>query len=117
MLRRLREGALLLVSFTPGSTFINTAGQPFQGRGMFAALSYDGGKTWPVKKLLTDGKTRTLNGQGGAGIFTMGATIAEPKGYLAAIQSPDGMIQLISSGIHYRFNVEWLKRPNALPKP
>lgn len=117
VLRRLREGALLLVSFTPGSTFTDTHGQPFSGMGLFAALSYDGGKTWPVKKLLTDGKARTLNGRGATGMFKMSATIAEPKGYLAAIQSPDGMIQLISSGIHYRFNVEWLKHPNTLPRP
>ena len=29
---------------------------------MYAALSYDEGKTWPVRKLLTDGEYRFLNG-------------------------------------------------------
>ena len=29
---------------------------------MYAALSYDEGKTWPVKRLLTDGTYRFLNG-------------------------------------------------------
>lgn len=29
---------------------------------MYAALSYDEGKTWPVKRLLTDGIYRFLNG-------------------------------------------------------
>lgn len=108
VLRRLREGALLLISFTPGSPFINAQGREFVGTGMFAALSYDCGRTWPVRKLLTDGKARTLNGRGWTGEFTMDGTHAEPSGYLAAIQTPDGLIQLISSGIHYRFNLAWL---------
>ena len=108
VLRMLREGALLLVSFTPGSDSA-TNGQGV-GSGMFAALSYDGGKSWPVRRLLTDGKTRTLDGRGWTREFTMGGAHAEPAGYLAAIQAPDGMIHLISSGIHYRFNLAWLRQ-------
>ena len=108
VLRRLREGVLMLISFTPGSPSVNARGQEFVGKGMFAALSYDGGKTWPVRKLLTDGKTRTLNGRGWTGEFTMDGTHAEPSGYLAATQTPDGLIQLISSGVHYCFNSAWL---------
>ncbi len=71
-------------------------------------------KTWPVRRLLTDGQTRTFNGQAWTKIFTMDATHAEPKGYLAAIQAPDGMIELISSGVHYRFNVAWLQQTPAV---
>jgi len=37
---------------------------------------------------------------------------AEHKGYLAAIQTRDGRIQIISSRNHYVFNLMWLK---ALP--
>ena len=81
---------------------------------MFAALSFDGGQTWPVRKLMTDGKKHTLNGQGWTKKFTMDQTHAEPKGYLAAVQTPDGMIHLISSGIYYQFNLKWIQTPAAL---
>ena len=58
----LRENVLMLVSFTTGSTFTSDTGAQFAGQGMFAALREDGGKTWPIRKLLTDGKHRTLDG-------------------------------------------------------
>ena len=44
--------------------FTDQSGKPFKGYGMYAALSYDEGKTWPVKRLLTDGIYRFLNGGG-----------------------------------------------------
>jgi sulfatase modifying factor 1 len=113
VLRCLREGVLLLVSFAKQAEFTGEDGKAFAGSGMFAALSYDGGKTWPVRKLLTDGVSRTLNGYGWTHEFTMDATRAEPAGYLAAVQSPDGMVHLISSGVHYRFNLAWLLAPSA----
>jgi sulfatase modifying factor 1 len=47
----------------------------------------------------------------------MDTTRAEPAGYLAAIPSPDGLIQLISSGIHYRFNVAWLRAASPATGP
>ena len=112
VLRRLREGPLLLVSFTPGSTFRDARGQDFEGHGLFAALSFDGGKTWPRMKLLVDGRHRTLDGRGSTHEFTMDATHGEPKGYLTAVQTPDAIIHLISSGIYYHFNLAWLNKPN-----
>jgi hypothetical protein len=81
----------------------------FGENGLFAALSYDEGESWPVKKLLTDGKKRVLDGGAWTGTFTMDATHAEPKGYLACTQSPDGVIHLLSSRLHYRFNLGWLE--------
>jgi hypothetical protein len=45
--------------------------------------------------------------------FTLSDTMAEPSGYLAACQTRDGLIQLISSKNHYVFNLQWLKE---LPK-
>ncbi|MFC1600963.1 SUMF1/EgtB/PvdO family nonheme iron enzyme [Candidatus Sumerlaeota bacterium] len=109
VLRRLREGCFLLVSYSNGMEFEKADHSVFTGKGMFAALSYDGGQTWPVKKLMTDGKTRKLNGGAWTNNFTMSATQAEPKGYLTAVQTPDRMIHLISSAIHYRFNLAWVK--------
>jgi hypothetical protein len=34
---------------------------------------------------------------------------AEHGGHLAATQTPDGVIHLISSRLHYRLNLAWLK--------
>ena len=96
VLKRLQEGPIMLCSFGEN--------------GLFVALSYDEGVTWPVKKLLTDGKTRVLDGGAWTGTFTMDATHAEPKGYLACTQSPDGMIHLLSSRVHYRFNLRWIEK-------
>jgi sulfatase modifying factor 1 len=119
VLRRLNEGPLLMVSFThsPGKSsiegmdFTKPNGEIFKGYGMYAALSFDEGKTWPVKKLLTDGTIRQLNGGAWTGMFTMDAAHAEPKGYLAATQTPDNVIHLVSSNLYYRFNLAWLQLP------
>ena len=75
--------------------------------GMFAALSVDEGETWPVRRLVTPGEGE-YDGGGWTRRFTASPSEAEPKGYLAATQSPDGMIHLISSRLHYRFNLAWL---------
>jgi formylglycine-generating enzyme required for sulfatase activity len=110
---QLREGPLLLLSFANGGLpFTDADDQTFTGRGLYAALSHDGGKTWPDRKLLTDGKVRTLNTRCIFGNVTMDGENAEPHGYLAAVQTPNRMIHLVSSGIHYRFNLAWLKEPN-----
>ncbi len=47
--------------------------------------------------------------------FTMGDTMAEPCGYLAATQARDGNIQLITSKNHYVFNLAWLKQLPPAP--
>ena len=41
----------------------------------------------------------------------------EPAGYLAATQTPDGTIHLLSSRLHYRFNLAWLRQLAAVPPP
>ncbi len=80
--------------------------------GMFAALSFDEGKTWPCKRLLTaGGPARKIDGGGNTGPFTMDETHAEPRGYLAATQTPNGLIHLISSKQYYVFNLAWIKQP------
>lgn len=115
----LNEGPLLFISFTEhpyrtpkeqrGMTFRDEFNNQFTGYGMFAAISYDEGKTWPVKRLITDGKYRFLNGGAWTQWFEMGAHRAEPRGYLAATQTPDNMIHLVSSRLYYRFNLAWLE--------
>jgi formylglycine-generating enzyme required for sulfatase activity len=110
VLMRLKEGPLLLVSFAndPGMEFTDPTGNKFVGHGMYAALSTDDGRTWPVRKLLTPGEG-TFDGQGWTGVFKTDTTHAEPKGYLAATQTPDGWIHLVSSGLYYRLNLAWLR--------
>ena len=117
---RLREGPILFCSFTDqwrdfhrgirkGMTFKAADGSEFTGYGLFAALSFDDGKTWPVRRLVTPGgPTRKVSGIDHV-IFDLNDTMAEPCGYLAAIQTRDGNVQLISSRNHYVFNLAWLK--------
>jgi len=115
VLMRLREGPLLLVSFAGrrsgegGMLFEDKHGGRFRGYGMFAALSFDEGKTWPVQKLITPADGKTYDGQGATRYFTATDTQAEHRGYLTATQTPDGVIHLFSSGLHYRINLAWLR--------
>ena len=120
VLMRLREGPILLVSFTDhpqrtpederGMVFKRKDGTEYRGYGMYAALSYDEGKTWPVRKLLSDGNERFLDGGAWTGFFVMDTSHAEPRGYLAGTQSPDGTIHIVSSRLHYRFDLKWLEQ-------
>ena len=111
-LRRLREGPLFLASFAKSVSIPDAAGVDRTVSGLFAALSYDDGETWPVKRLITDDKpAREMNGGGNTGKFTLGPDSAEPRGYLVAVQTPDSVIHLISSRLHYEFNLAWLKQP------
>lgn len=116
---RLQEGGILLCSFTDqwrdwknrqGMTFKAADGREFTGFGMFAAVSFDEGKTWPVRRLVTPGgKVRSINIIDRV-MHTVSDTMAEPCGYLASTQTRDGMIQLITSKNHYAFNLAWLKQ-------
>lgn len=120
VLLRLQEGPILLISFThcpgkvpkekEGMMFTDNQGNSFKGYGMFAAISYDEGKTWPLKRLLTDDVVHTLNGGGWTGDFEMNPSHGEPKGYLAITQTPDHKIHLLSSNLYYCFNLPWLEQ-------
>ena len=117
---RLKEGPILLCSFTDqwrewknrkGLAF-KSAGGEFTGYGLFAALSYDEGRTWPDRRLLTPGGPLRAAEPGTHVKFQMSDTLAEPTGYLAITQSRDGRIQLVTSQNHYVFNLAWIE---ALP--
>jgi hypothetical protein len=120
VLMRLHEGPLLTVSFTPKLEQIDIAGKVLEGSGMFATLSYDEGRTWPQKKLVTPGGPRRIlnapcNRRWGERYSILDVDRAESRGYLTAVQTGDGMIHLLSSGTHYAFNLAWLKA--ELPAP
>ena len=106
---RLKEGPIVLCSFTDqvripkdqrqGLTFKSTSGN-YTGIGLYAAVSYDEGKTWPDRRLIApDGKTT-----------------ADINGYLAITQTRDHRIQLITSRDHYVFNLAWIKALPPAPK-
>jgi len=109
-LLRLKEGPILLCSFTDehrtpfkdrkGMTFRST-GADYTGYGLFAAVSYDEGKTWPDRRL----------------VAPAGKKVADSWGYLALAQSRDGHVQLITSKDHYVFNLAWIKALPPAPSP
>jgi hypothetical protein len=112
VLMRLREGPILLCSFTgpAGMKFNDGNGRTFKGVGLYAAVSEDEGRTWPVTKLITPGQG-SFDGGAWTKLFRADESNAEPKGYLAATQTPDGVVHLISSALHYRFNLAWVRQP------
>ncbi len=84
-------------------------------------MSYDEGKSWPVRKLITPGgPERTVSGVDKRE-FILSDTMSEPSGYLSAWQTRDDLIQLISSKNHYVFNLAWLQElppaPGGAPAP
>ena len=111
---RLREGPLFFASFTgpidrdEGMLLTDGEGRTLRGYGLYAALSYDEGTSWPVRKLLTPGEG-DYGTAGHTRQFHADATHAEPRGYLAATQTPDGTLHLVSSGLHYRLNLAWME--------
>jgi formylglycine-generating enzyme required for sulfatase activity len=125
VLVRLHEGPLLLCSYTDqlrnwknrvGLDFKAADGSEFKGYGLFAAVSFDEGKTWPIKRLVTPGgEARTVPGVD-RNEFTLSDTMAEPSGYLSVCQTRDDLIQLISSKNHYVFNLGWLKELPPAPR-
>jgi len=115
VLMRLREGPIFFASFAREIAVPDASGGDQRCTGLFAALSLDEGKTWSVRRLITDGAAahpaQTTDGKE----FTMSPTSAEPRGYLSVCQAPDGVIHLISSWNHYAFNLAWLKTPAPAP--
>jgi hypothetical protein len=74
--------------------------------GLFAAISEDEGQTWPHRRLISDdGQGQELDGGAWTRGFNMDSSHGEPRGYLCFTQTPDGMIHLLSSAIHYEFNL------------
>jgi len=112
VLMRLREGPLFLASFANrGIIITDSSGAKREVRGMFAALSEDGGKTWPYVRLVSDDGPGTPAMTTNGGYFAMSARNAEYRGYMSGCQGLDGVIHLVSSYSHYSFNLAWLKTP------
>lgn len=113
------HGPLVVFTFTDqwrdwknrkGMTFKAAGGREFTGYGMFAAISYDEGKTWPARRLVTPGGAEQQVNTIDRVQVPVSDTLAEPCGYLAATQARDGNIHLITSRTHYVLNHAWLKQ-------
>ena len=119
ILLRLREGPLLFISFCGAKTqpgkqdmmITDASGKERAVAGIYAALSFDEGETWPTRRLISDdGPAREMETTDRR-VFTMSASSAENFGYLAIVQGANGVIHLISSKNHYSFNLAWAKTP------
>lgn len=108
VLLRLKEGPLLFASFCKKMMVTNTSGDRHEVSGLFGAVSFDEGKTWPHKRLVTDDgpphQVGSLNGEP----IIMSPHNTESVGYLAVCQTSDGVINLLTSRQHYAFNLKWL---------
>jgi hypothetical protein len=124
---RLKEGPLFFASFAkdihnPEPT-PDGVRPPRHVAKLFGAVSLDEGKTWPVRRVISDCKgdhqVDTIDG----GPVLMNANNSEPLGYLSVCQGLDNVIHLISSINHYAFNLAWLEAEppdtpaSATPKP
>ncbi|MBD3185831.1 SUMF1/EgtB/PvdO family nonheme iron enzyme [Candidatus Bathyarchaeota archaeon] len=94
-----------------GMEFKDASGETRKGFGLFSTLSFDHGATWKHQKLVSDSSGDIYPCMDYRMSFKMDGTHSEPSGYLAACQTPDGMIHLLSSALHYSFNLAWLKAP------
>ncbi|HUT29767.1 MAG TPA: SUMF1/EgtB/PvdO family nonheme iron enzyme [Sedimentisphaerales bacterium] len=116
-LMRLREGPLMLVSFTgqrddEDYMFITDAGGKQRGiRGAFAAISYDDAKSWPHIRLISDDRPDRDGETRDGKRCTFGFSNSERHGYMSACQGLNGVIHVVSSWNHYAFNLKWLETP------
>jgi hypothetical protein len=113
ILLRLREGPLFFASFADrGIEITDASGTTRTVRGLYAAVSTDGGRTWPYKRLISDdGPGRAVETTAGA-MFTMSQRNGEYRGYMTGVQAADGVIHLLTSRQHYAFNSKWLMTPS-----
>lgn len=88
----------------------SSAGSKFEIIGLYCAVSYDDGESWPNRRTITD--DFTLTGKSFPGFdgnnFTMAYNKGEPNGYMAATVAENGIIHLITSRNSYSFNLAWL---------
>jgi len=107
---RLKEGPILLTSFAKKpETIVDASGKRRSIKGLFAALSYDDGETWTIRRPVSDDRSEhpveTTDGK----TFVMSASQGEPRGYFSVCQAQNGVIHLIGSRQHYAFNLAWLE--------
>jgi formylglycine-generating enzyme len=119
-LTRLKEGPLALATFLPDVANLGPQKSTDRELAKLAiCISYDDGKTWPARRLLTDGQPdHGVPGISNGRVY-MGPGNAEPTGYVTITQARNGVIHVISSVNHYAFNLKWAesgpRNPNPMP--
>jgi len=105
-----RRPILLISMASDGMKGRDANGKDATIYGTYAALSWDEGKTWPVKRVVSDVKSGSKSYVMGPWnrTFTLDATHGQNKAYWAATQTPDGIIHLTDGRLHYAFNLAWL---------
>ncbi|MHC4500987.1 MAG: exo-alpha-sialidase, partial [Planctomycetota bacterium] len=120
---RLKEGPLFFASFAKDINKLESTPDgvrpPRHVSSIFGAVSFDDGKTWPVRRVISGvDYDRAVDTIDNAPVL-MNAHNSEPLAYLSVCQGLDGVIHLISSTNHYAFNLAWLKSlaPDAPKAP
>lgn len=111
---RLSEGPILFCSYSNGVvpfTVPTACGVARAVTGLYCAVSADEGTSWPYRRLVNEGSAGTMREQLDGVQFVADETANEANGYSVARQGPDGMVHLITSRQHYRFNLAWLLTP------
>jgi hypothetical protein len=106
-----RKPILLVSMANDGMPGKDANGEETTIHGTYAALSWDEGKTWPVKRVMSDVKSGSEEHVMAPWntAFTLDATHGQGRSYWAATQTPDGVIHLTDSRLVYSFNLAWLK--------
>lgn len=109
-----RKPILLISMAAKGIDGKDANGKDAKIYGTFAALSWNEGQTWPVKRVMSNVRSanKTYVGAPWNEEFTIDATHAQNRSYWAATQSPDGIIHLTDGRLMYTFNLAWLKGEN-----
>ena len=112
---RLKEGPIVLVSFThhPLRPPKDEDRMRLGGRSKAACsppCPMTKARRGPSANSSPTDNTGSWTAGRGPAFFETDADRAEPRGYLTMTQSPDGIIHLLSSKNHYRFNLKWLEQ-------
>jgi formylglycine-generating enzyme required for sulfatase activity len=109
VLFRLRQRGLLFASFTD-NLWDPKPGEKSRRHhaNLFASVSHDEGKTWPIRRILSDQQSDSTGTTLDSAPIRIGPESSEPLGYLSGTQSADGVIHILSSANHYAFNMAWL---------
>lgn len=105
---------ILFIGFADGEFRAkNGEGNMDQIEGMFAAVSFDEGKSWPeqyrrVMSHMTGDQTMDLLSAPWQRTDVIDINTGQEGGYMTATQTPDGNIILTDGNIVYTFNLAWI---------
>lgn len=105
---------ILFVSFANNGILAKDGeGKQNEVTGLFAAVSFDQGKTWPAiyRKVISDLKGNeqlTIEIAPWQHKNTLTRIKGQEEGYMSGTQTPDGLIYLTDGKIVYLFNLAWV---------